>query len=79
MAPPGFEWKEIPFIIEIDAQGNPIQIEDTREGDGKKKRARCFSGPARYEESCPVLRQILLWDNAAYVLGVATKGKPKAC
>ena len=76
MAPPGFEWKEIPFIIEIDAQGNPIQIEDTREGEGKKKRARPFLVPQSVKKTSGVAAN-LLWDNAAYVLGVPTKGKPK--
>ncbi len=76
MAPPGFEWKEIPFIIEIDAQGNPIQIEDTREGDGKKKRARAFLVPQGMKRAVNITAN-LLWDNAAYVLGVATKGSPK--
>ena len=76
MAPPGFEWKEIPFIIEIDAQGNPIQIEDTREGEGKKKRARSFLVPQSVKKTSGVAAN-LLWDNAAYVLGVATKGSPK--
>ena len=76
MAPPGFEWKEIPFIIEIDAQGNPIQIEDTREGEGKKKRARSFLVPQSVKKTSGVAAN-LLWDNAAYVLGVPTKGKSK--
>ena len=76
MAPPGFEWKEIPFIIEIDAQGNPIRIEDTREGEGKKKRARSFLVPQSVKRAVNIAAN-LLWDNAAYVLGVDTKGKPK--
>lgn len=76
LAQPGFEWKEIPFIIEIDAQGNPIQIEDTREGEGKKKRARSFLVPQGVKKTSGVAAN-LLWDNAAYVLGVDTKRKPK--
>lgn len=76
LAQPGFEWKEIPFVIEIDAQGNPIQIEDTREGEGKKKRARAFLVPQSVKRAVNIAAN-LLWDNAAYVLGVATKGKPK--
>lgn len=76
LAQPGFEWKEIPFIIEIDARGNPIQIEDTREGDGKKKRARSFLVPQAVKKTSGVAAN-LFWDNAAYVLGVDTKGKPK--
>ena len=73
---PGFEWKEIPFIIEIGAQGKPIQIEDTREGEGKKKRSRAFLVPQGVKKTSGVAAN-LLWDNAAYVLGVDTKGKPK--
>ena len=76
MAPSGFEWKEIPFIIEIDTHGNPTQIEDTREGEGKKKRARPFLVPQSVKKTSGIAAN-LLWDNAAYVLGVATKGKSK--
>lgn len=76
LAQPGFEWKEIPFVIEIDTQGNPVQIEDTREGEDKKKRARPFLVPQGVKKTSGVAAN-LLWDNAAYVLGVATKGKPK--
>ena len=76
MAQPGFEWKEIPFVIELEAQGNPIQIEDTRGGEGKKIRARSFLVPQGVKKTSGVAAN-LLWDNAAYVLGVDTKGKPK--
>ncbi len=76
LAQPGFEWKEIPFVIEIDAQGNPVQIEDTREGEGKRKRARAFLVPQGVKRAVNIAAN-LLWDNAAYVLGVATKRKPK--
>jgi CRISPR-associated protein Csd1 len=45
IAPVGWEKKEIPFIIIIDRDGNIVQIEDTREGEGKKMRARSFIVP----------------------------------
>jgi len=76
MAPPGFEWKEIPFILEIDAQGNLIQIEDTRDGDGKKKRAHAYLVPQGAKKTSGVVANFF-WDNAEYVLGVDTKGKPE--
>ena len=76
LAQPGFEWKEIPFVIELDVHGSPIQIEDTREGEAKKKRARSFLIPQAVKKTSGVAAN-LLWDNAAYVLGVDTKGKPK--
>lgn len=76
MAPPGFEWKEIPFILEIDSQGTPIQIEDTRESDGKKKRAHAYLVPQGTKKTSGVASN-LFWDNAEYALGVDTKGKPE--
>ena len=76
LAQPGFEWKEIPFVIEIDTQGNPVHIEDTRGGEGKRRRARAFLVPQGVKRAVNIAAN-LLWDNAAYVLGVATKGKPK--
>ncbi len=42
LAQPGFERKEIPFVIEIDPQGNPVQIEDTREGTAKRNEHAFF-------------------------------------
>ena len=45
IAPQGFEWKEIPFIIVLDDKGNLVQIEDTRTITGKKKRAKSFLVP----------------------------------
>jgi CRISPR-associated protein Csd1 len=42
IAPRGFERKEIPFIIVIDKDGNFINLEDTRSGEGKQKRAKTF-------------------------------------
>ena len=73
----GFEWKELPFIIEIDREGNLIQIEDTREGEGRKKNARSFLVPQGVKKTSGIATN-LLWDNAEYVLGVATKkGKPE--
>ena len=76
LAQPGFEWKEIPFIIELDVHGSPIQIEDTREGEAKRKRARSFLVPQAVKKTSGVAAN-LFWDNAAYVLGVDTKGKLK--
>jgi len=75
MATPGFERKEIPFIIEIGADGNLIQIEDTREGEGKKKRAKAYLLPQGFKKTSGVVAN-LFWDNAEYVLGLDTKGKP---
>lgn len=69
IAPPGFESKEIPFVIVLDPSGALVQIEDTRIGDGKKKRARTFLVPQAAKKSVNVAAN-LLWGNAEYVLGI---------
>jgi CRISPR-associated protein Csd1 len=74
IAPPGFEVKEIPFLIVLDKDGRPVNIEDTREGEGKKKRARRFLVPQSIKRTV-IIAANLLWDNAEYVLGVSIKTK----
>ena len=76
LAPPGFEAKEIPFVLEINTDGQLIQIEDTREIVGRKKRARSELVPQGVKKTSGVAAN-LLWDNAEYVLGIDTKGKPE--
>ncbi len=68
IAPEGFEWKEIPFVIVIDKEGNFVALEDTREGDGKKKKAKPFLVPAAEKKTVGV-KANLLWDNIEYALG----------
>ena len=70
VAPAGFENKEIPFVIVLDKAGKFIQLEDTREQQGKKKIGRKFlvpkglgrAGSKSYEVSN------ILWDHYGYVL-----------
>jgi CRISPR-associated protein Csd1 len=76
IAPPGWERKEIPFVIVLDKQGKLVQIEDTREGTGKKKRAKAFLVPQAVKKTSGIEAN-LLWDTAAYVFGIDTKGKPE--
>lgn len=72
----GFEEKELPFILEIDAAGHLVQILDTRNGDGKKKTAQRFLVPRAVKKTSGVAAN-LLWDTAEYVLGIDTRGKPE--
>ena len=72
----GLEDKEIPFIVELTAEGRPLGIIDTRQGDGKKKQARRYQVPKGVKRSSGVAAN-LLWDTAEYALGVDTKGKPE--
>lgn len=70
IAPQGFEWKEIPFIIVIDEEGDFVNLEDTRSGDGKVKVPASFlvlktkgrPGANAYQTAN------VLWDHFGYVL-----------
>jgi CRISPR-associated protein Csd1 len=72
----GLEQKEIPFILEINAEGELVQLRDTRELQGKKKVARVFRVPMGIKKTSGVAAN-LLWDTLEYMLGVDTKGKPE--
>lgn len=75
MAPLGWEYKEIPFIIVLDENGNLVGVEDTREGEGRNRRARRFLVPQGVKKTSGVVAN-LLWDTAAYVFGVDVKSNP---
>ena len=72
----GLEDKAIPFIIELAADGRVIQLVDTREPMGKKLQARSFLVPLGEKKTSGV-KANLLWDSAAYVIGLdkARKGQ----
>ena len=72
----GLENKEIPFIIELTAEGRPLGIIDTRQGDGKKKQALRYLVPKGVKKASGVAAN-LLWDTAEYALGIDARGKPE--
>lgn len=72
----GLEQKEIPFVLEITATGELVQLRDTRTPQGKKKVAQSFRVPQGVKKTSGVAAN-LLWDTLEYVLGVDTKGKPE--
>lgn len=74
IAPEGFEWKAIPFLIVIGPEGRFVDIQDTREGEGKKNRARTFLVP-KGEKRTGNVKANLLWDNAEYALGANPRGR----
>jgi len=75
LAPEGFERKGIPFVIVLNNEGGYAGIDDTREGEGKKKVARTFTVPKGVKKTSGVVAN-LLWDTPAYVVGRA-KPDPK--
>jgi CRISPR-associated protein Csd1 len=74
IAPEGFEWKELPFLIVIDDDGNFVRLEDTREGEGKKKRGKKYLVPQGEKRTVGIAAN-LLWDNPEYVLGANYRGR----
>ena len=73
----GLEDKAIPFIIELAADGRVIQLIDTREAVGKKRQARSFLVPLG-EKKTSGIKANLLWDSAAYVIGLDTARQGQA-
>lgn len=69
LAPEGFEFKEIPFVLVLSREGQLLEIEDTRTGDGKARRAKTFVVPKAVRRTVSVAAN-LLWDNAEYALGL---------
>jgi len=75
VAPEGFEQKEIPFLIVLNQRGECVGIQDTREGEGKKKRGRLFTVPKGVKKTSGIAANFL-WDTSNYVLGIP-KPDPK--
>ena len=69
IAPPGFEWKEIPFIVVLDSEGHFVQIEDTRTVDGKRKIAKPYLVP-QGEKRARGVKPYRLWDNGEYIFSI---------
>ncbi len=70
LAPEGFEFKEIPFVLVLSRDGRLLEIEDTRSGEGKARRAKTFVVPKAVRRTVGVAAN-LMWDNAEYALGLA--------
>lgn len=71
IAPRGFEWKEIPFIIVVDNEGKFINLDDTRSSEGKQKRAKTFlvlKTKGRPGSKASEIANVF-WDHWGYVLG----------
>ena len=71
IAPRGFERKEIPFIIVVDLEGHFVNLEDTRTGESKEKRAKTFlvlKTKSRTGRNAAETANVF-WDHWGFVLG----------
>ena len=73
IAPSGFEWKEIPYVIILKHEGNPINISSTYEIEGKKKKAKRFLVPISVKRGNNIAAN-LLWDKPEYAIGIPQEG-----
>ncbi len=76
IAPIGWEWKEIPYVIALSPEGKLAQLECTYEGNGNERRSKVFLVPQGVKRASGIVSN-LLWDNPEYALGVVLKGKPE--
>lgn len=79
IAPPGLEWKEIPYLIIINSDGEFIRFESTIEGEGKNKRAKKFLIP-KYKIGPGVnswKTTNSFWGHYGYVLGYSKVNNPE--
>lgn len=72
--PEGWEWKEIPYVVLIDEDGNFVSIEDTREGEGRRRRSKKFLVPQSVNRTVGKNAN-LLWDNIEYALGANPRNR----
>ncbi|RXK87900.1 type I-C CRISPR-associated protein Cas8c/Csd1 [Chlorobaculum sp. 24CR] len=69
IAPSGFEWKEVPFVIVIDHNGKFIALEDTRKDKAKRPETYLLPKAIGRSGSSAWMTSNLLWDHYGYVLG----------
>lgn len=69
IAPLGWEWKEIPYLVVVAEDGRFIRLEDTQEVCGNKKRAKSFLVPSLGEAKGNGTKSNLFWENGEYFFG----------
>lgn len=76
LPPVGLVEQAIGYLIEIERDGRLVQLVKTGSMNGKRHEAEHFLVPRGVKRTAGVAAN-LLWDNAEYVLGVDTRGKPE--
>ena len=73
----GLEDKEIPFVIELRADGSVLQLLDTRRTVGKQLQGQRFLVP-QGEKKTSGVKANLLWDSAEYAIGLQRERKSQS-
>ena len=69
IAPLGWGWQPIPFVIHLSKEGAFRRIEDTRDGN----RAKPFLVPILGESKGSGVKSNFPWENAEYIFGIPVK------
>lgn len=79
LAPPGYQWKEIQFLIVLSKGGRFLQLDDTRTPRGNKFITRSFLVPQERERSGSRSFEIAntFWDHYGYVMAYPKSDTPK--
>ncbi len=75
LPPLGFERKEIHFTIVLNDQGEFFDVEDNREIEGTRKKAKSFLVPKGGNRTANIAAN-LLWDGIDYALGIKKISEP---
>ena len=84
---PGWQEKEIAFVVDLSPEGRPIAVHDLRQPQPKgRPRAPQRLVPREHKRTGKIpdeptekdaWKAFLLWDNLKYALGVAADDEPK--
>lgn len=78
VAGPGWSPEKFGWCIVLDDNGEPVDVDDLHDLDGKKPRPRLYVVPAAVKRTVGIAPNFL-WDKSAYVLGrTAGEGKRTA-
>ena len=77
--PIGFEENAISFVVVLDPNGNFVNLEDWREGEGKRKHGKPLFVPQSKDRTGTKSWKtaFLLWDHPRYVFGLSKEGEDK--
>ena len=73
IAPLGWGWQPIPFVIHLSKEGAFWRIEDTRDGN----KAKTFLVPILGESKGSGVKSNFPWENAEYIFGIPVKEDKK--
>jgi CRISPR-associated protein Csd1 len=72
IAPEGYEWKTIPYVVLFDGDGHLVDIQSTEEEHNGRKQAKQFLVP-QGEKKSSAIKANPLWDNTEYTLGITLR------